>query len=491
MAQIIIPSRWTRQPQGPVQIDWGESITRGLVSYVLASAREYDLAQNGPTSFAGAAAGTDLLQPKGNGEAFRVAYDTSAGWDAPLQKVVALNDVSHSIFARYYSRITSTSEQRLIGAGNAPSSAIVRYWITTGSTTGGAYAAGFGVSGSTSGYSLVNSVLETGKIVDLASSWINGTDLWPRPFINGVPTTPSSTTDLVSIATTSLTAVRYMNDSGGRYPRGGLSVGAYWQRALSDAEQKALSENPYFFLRPISNRKIFVGLAAPQAQEAAAAQAQGVSAAVSAALVAYSPYQRQVPGGPFAVEASEAQRQVPGGPMLHELPSAPAPDTVPVLVEAGAFSEFMSALVASVASAMDGGLSSDFSALFGRFGRPVADVSNTGWGSWGSNYLYDAVDEAVRSDADYVYTTAAASARLSLTQHADPGDTAHAVFLASPAGYTPVGTLIVRLYSADLQVASWQIDDLAADEVRRLDLTDGQRDSITDYQDLELELEVP
>lgn len=137
----------------------------------------------------------------------------------------------------------------------------------------------------------------------------------------------------------------------------------------------------------------------------------------------------------------------------------------------------------------DAGVDDEVSALFGRLGHPRADVSNTGWLPSSGSDLYPMVDEGVREDSDYVYTTAPAVARIALTQHADPGDTVHAIKIASPAGYSPSGTLVVRLYCGATQIAEWTITDLSADDERTLTLTAGERDSITDYTALEIELE--
>jgi hypothetical protein len=129
------------------------------------------------------------------------------------------------------------------------------------------------------------------------------------------------------------------------------------------------------------------------------------------------------------------------------------------------------------------------SALYGRFGHPDADVSNTGWLPSSGADLYPMVDEGVRNDSDYVYTQAPAVARISLTQHADPGSTVHAIKIASPPGYTPKGALTVRLYCGLQLISTWVITDLAADEERQLTLSEAERDAITDYTNLELELE--
>lgn len=157
-------------------------------------------------------------------------------------------------------------------------------------------------------------------------------------------------------------------------------------------------------------------------------------------------------------------------------------------VEATGASVDVSALLVALADHIEAaGASVDVSALFGRFGHPISDVSNSGWSSTEATLWQALTGE--RSDASYVSAVGVAAGRLDMTQHVDPGDTLHAIEIASPPGYTPQGTLTVTLYCGVTQIAQWVIADLAADEQRQLELTSGERDAITDYTDLEVKIE--
>jgi len=142
----------------------------------------------------------------------------------------------------------------------------------------------------------------------------------------------------------------------------------------------------------------------------------------------------------------------------------------------------------ALASHIEGtGADVDVSALFGRFGHPISDVSNTGWSSTEATLWQALTGE--RNDASYISATGSANSRLDMTQHVDPGDTLHAITIASPAGYTPAGTLTITLYCGVTQIAQWVISDLAADDERQLELSSAERDAITDYTDLEITVE--
>lgn len=197
--------------------------------------------------------------------------------------------------------------------------------------------------------------------------------------------------------------------------------------------------------------------------------------------------QYQIPGGPFIDDGqSGLEFQVPGGPFFNETDSGGA-------ILTGSHDSQVIASVAMVpslalfgADVVPATAGSASSALHARFGRPVADDSNSGWTSTEAS-LYEALDEHARDDASYIRATGAATARVALTQLDDPGPTLHAIAVASPAGYTPSGTLTVRLHSGAAQIAEWVIADLAADDVRVLELTGEQRDAISDYTALDLE----
>lgn len=151
-------------------------------------------------------------------------------------------------------------------------------------------------------------------------------------------------------------------------------------------------------------------------------------------------------------------------------------------------SEAVAAALVSLASlAEQAAATDDLSALFGRFGHPVADESNSGWTSTEATLWQALAGE--RNDATYISATAAATCREVMTQHKDPGDTLHAIKIASPAGYAPAGTLTVTLYAGVDQIAQWVITDLAADEERQLDLSSAERDAISTYTDFDIVLE--
>jgi len=128
-------------------------------------------------------------------------------------------------------------------------------------------------------------------------------------------------------------------------------------------------------------------------------------------------------------------------------------------------------------------------ALTTRYARPISTVTPGTWYAVGAATLHDAVNEEVRSDAEDIRTETATTARFALTPLIDPGDTIHKLFMAIPAGFVPAGVLTVRLFSASIEIKEWVVGTPTADSLLELPLSSAERDTITDYTDLELEVE--
>lgn len=144
-------------------------------------------------------------------------------------------------------------------------------------------------------------------------------------------------------------------------------------------------------------------------------------------------------------------------------------------------------LIALATQVESAGVGFDVGALFGRFGHPIADESNSGWVSTEPT-LWEAL-AGERNDATYISATNAATGRIVMTQHVDPGDTLHAIQFASPAGYSRLGTFTVTLYAGVSQIAQWVVTDLTPGEERQLELSDAERDAISTYTDFDIVLE--
>lgn len=90
MAAVILPSRWTRQPQGPVEVDWNNSLTRGLI-HALHFARQQDLVTRGRATLSRTVEPT--ATPAGVG--LKVSGGATINWTVPA----AFSAGSFSIFA--------------------------------------------------------------------------------------------------------------------------------------------------------------------------------------------------------------------------------------------------------------------------------------------------------------------------------------------------------------------------------------------------------
>ncbi|MDQ5880011.1 MAG: hypothetical protein QG638_2748 [Pseudomonadota bacterium] len=126
-----------------------------------------------------------------------------------------------------------------------------------------------------------------------------------------------------------------------------------------------------------------------------------------------------------------------------------------------------------------------------QYARPNADISNTGWLPLSGSDLYPMVDETVRDDATYIYTTTpGALCELALSDVTDPATSAAhlpSLVLSAPTGG---GGMIVRLMEGASTRASWTYDPLpTTPTLYQPELSGGEADSITDYANMRYQFE--
>lgn len=84
--------------------------------------------------------------------------------------------------------------------------------------------------------------------------------------------------------------------------------------------------------------------------------------------------------------------------------------------------------------------------------RPISDIGNAGWVSTRSS-LYDAIDDLVPDDADYISTSTASTCELGLSETAYPGTSSQAlIYRASSINGS---TLTVTLKQGATTIATW------------------------------------
>ena len=121
--------------------------------------------------------------------------------------------------------------------------------------------------------------------------------------------------------------------------------------------------------------------------------------------------------------------------------------------------------------------------------RPSADTSNTGWTPSTGSDLYAMIDEVTPDDADYISTASAGSVcRLGLGAVADPGTSSGQVVSYRASSSTGNG-LLVELMQGVTVIATWNHASLpATDTTYQQSLSAAECDAITDYTALSVRL---
>lgn len=238
---LLRPSVWTQQPQQACEIDWSNPITRGLV---------YAFKPDGTPRSNGAVSpirsaflssnGSDLIQITSAGVGF-----SSNGF----------NELTHSL-----SRVAATASANLtqicvFTARNSSNSQI----ILANLSSAGGMANGFFIGNGSSfclkadtvpsAGAISSSALSVGKVyVGAYTSKVGRQEL----FLNGISqgTTASATTHSQAL-----------NRFVSRANRNPIALFVSFSRVLSDAEIKALSDNPWQIFKPIP-RRIFAQVSA-------------------------------------------------------------------------------------------------------------------------------------------------------------------------------------------------------------------------------------
>lgn len=124
-----------------------------------------------------------------------------------------------------------------------------------------------------------------------------------------------------------------------------------------------------------------------------------------------------------------------------------------------------------------------------QFLRPVSDTEAGSWAPSVGNDLYAMVDEETASDDDYVYTTTGDDlfvVKLG-SKPTPPTRIDHALLMRIPAGFSPNGSLTMRLlegYPGGTTIKEWVIASPLADTDHELPLSEAEAGAIGDYSDL-------
>lgn len=250
MAGIILPNRFTRQPQGPAELDSSE-VCKGIVD-VWTGANPYYIAS--PKNLS-------LLTPTAT------PILTSGAWAKGLQF-----DGSSQYLLRSASSMTQTAEGSLL---------VVALPLNTSATTRSIF--GYGNTASANQLFFIGQGASAGQLSFFARSdantsqnlqvaggagWADGKPAVVigtrsesknihRLYVNALSLSPTTATALGTSTFNRTTVGALTRNSTSLFFNGGVFLAIAWNRSLTEGEVTALSTNPWMVFKP-SARKLYV-----------------------------------------------------------------------------------------------------------------------------------------------------------------------------------------------------------------------------------------
>jgi len=254
MSVIIVPRRWTRQPTGPVEIDWTHPLTRGLQealhdTYQFDAARRIPLVSLGVQTAQLTTAKFGFARQHGTQRRIQTVATNKLS-DAPLPRTVFLQ---HQL-------ATNAADARLMWRGQ-----------TSGGSTG--FSESLGTISASGRYTYDRRV---GGVSVGTSSWAATLNIDSRLVVTNDGVTAANTelyengvlqtrlgTGTAGTAAASLAQVISLggSGSGAAVANAKISLCLIWTRIQTLAEIKEISRNPWQIFKPISN-KIYIDAAA-------------------------------------------------------------------------------------------------------------------------------------------------------------------------------------------------------------------------------------
>lgn len=258
MPVIVVPTRWKRQPTSPQKVDWRHPLADKLTEfgYVLGGIGPYSAVQ--PTQRANYVyvSGTGTPANTKHGNAITVS---GTGNYINFNRNISAPTQVASGWVR--TRVNSLSAIGiLLSSASASTTNYYGHWVQH-NTAGGLVAFyGDGAGTATSNYrrALVDSVVSAGEDASFAFVCRAATDwsLYKNGANLGTPTYSGTAT---AYATGTGNGTINYRDAVVAYGDQSASTWAYWSRALTDAEMRALEEAPFQILVP-DRRRIWVAV---------------------------------------------------------------------------------------------------------------------------------------------------------------------------------------------------------------------------------------
>lgn len=261
MATIINSTPWTSQPQQAVGIDWGNPLARGLVDW------------RSPTCGLSMVSTNGTIKTTRNGVAFSGNGAGVSGWYGvvnsgainaanPATILALVIGASGNTDARAYSIAASTGYFFQIGSGATTSSKLRIVYRSPSKDL---------IGGETSSIVFENGVPHVAALrytPGLLESFVDG-----KADLTLADTASGTTSGTLWASTNTL-----WRGSAATQNNTSVVLGLFWSRALSDAEIKSISQNPWQIFKPIP-RRIFAS--APTAGGLYTLTAQSGSYAIS------------------------------------------------------------------------------------------------------------------------------------------------------------------------------------------------------------------
>ncbi len=249
MSNLILPQKWTSQPQTPVQIDWSNPLTQGLIGAINAGAPVSTRVGNPP--FVATAQG---IGHNANGSSYLVTNATS-----PIASAATIFFVGNLIH-------NTTGIGGLLGGIGTNSSGSQLFIIQNNNYPGTAKPRALirlvDAGGVSTAESATLSVGASSTAIEAWAATYAGTAASITLYRNGVDDTGGRANSAASGSATSFNRVCLGGvDRGtdGFSPSGQITLlSLAWNRALSPSEIKSLSKNPWQIFERRS-RRIWVG----------------------------------------------------------------------------------------------------------------------------------------------------------------------------------------------------------------------------------------
>jgi hypothetical protein len=245
---LILPGRFSRQPQQHVDIDWSNPITRGLVSALVPSYQnpQIDIVSRlaDPSTNARASVGTGTFGRRlfNNGALTWDCYfqATNLRWPVPIVPYQAV-----SVFT-LYEQYDTASAGPIWGGGYTSSFKAFLYKASDGSVYFYANTNTAGLGG------IAGPVLETNRVYALAG--VNGIDNTRELFVDGQSVAFADSALSTSPFNSGFTWVGTDGFGAGEQRRIGLYCAYVWTRKLTSNEIKSLTDNPWQIFEPQRKR---------------------------------------------------------------------------------------------------------------------------------------------------------------------------------------------------------------------------------------------